>query len=69
MDSKSSTATTTPRSSKNLPSSPTAINLLKTGGSDFHGTNKKDIQLGTANGRKIPRALFDVLVEHLRTHS
>src|SRR5690242_1007644 len=29
--------------------------LLKTGGSDFHGTNKKDIRLGTANGRRVPR--------------
>jgi predicted metal-dependent phosphoesterase TrpH len=36
-------------------------NLLKTGGSDFHGSNKKDINLGTANGRKIPRAWFDAL--------
>ena len=35
--------------------------LLKTGGSDFHGTNKKDIHLGIANGRKIPREFFDAL--------
>ena len=35
--------------------------LLKTGGSDFHGTNKKDIRLGAANGRRIPRAWFDDL--------
>ncbi len=40
--------------------------LLKTGGSDFHGTNKKDIQLGSANGRKIPRAMFDALVARRR---
>jgi 3',5'-nucleoside bisphosphate phosphatase len=39
--------------------------LLKTGGSDFHGTNKTRIQLGTANGRKIPREYFDALVEAL----
>ena len=39
--------------------------LLKTGGSDFHGTNKKDIDLGMANGRRIPRAFFDALVERL----
>lgn len=39
--------------------------LLKTGGSDFHGTNKKDITLGTANGRRIPREFFDALVERL----
>ena len=37
--------------------------LLKTGGSDFHGTNKKDIDLGTARGRKIPREFFDRLRE------
>lgn len=39
--------------------------LLKTGGSDFHGTNKKDIELGVARGRTIPRELFDALVERL----
>jgi len=37
--------------------------LLKTGGSDFHGGNKKDIALGIANGRRIPREFFDALVE------
>jgi predicted metal-dependent phosphoesterase TrpH len=37
-------------------------NLLKTGGSDFHGSNKKDINLGIAGGRKIPRSWFDALV-------
>ncbi len=42
--------------------------LLKTGGSDFHGTNKKDISLGTANGRRVPREFFDRLREQLRTH-
>ena len=31
------------------------FNLLKTGGSDFHGTNKPHVQLGVANGRNIPR--------------
>lgn len=38
-------------------------NLLKTGGSDFHGTNKKDIYLGTAKGRRIPREFLDRLLE------
>jgi hypothetical protein len=38
-------------------------NLLKTGGSDFHGGNKPNIQLGKAAGRQIPRAFFDALVE------
>jgi len=35
--------------------------LLKTGGSDFHGSNKSQIQLGAARGRKIPREMFDAL--------
>ena len=42
--------------------------LLKTGGSDFHGTNKKDISLGTANGRTIPRVFFDDLISALAPH-
>ena len=41
------------------------MGLLKTGGSDFHGQNKKDIQLGTANGRRVPREFFDALVERI----
>jgi len=40
--------------------------LLKTGGSDFHGTNKKDIRLGLANGRRIPREFLDRLLERHR---
>jgi predicted metal-dependent phosphoesterase TrpH len=40
----------------------TRYNLLKTGGSDFHGTNKKDINLGLANGQKIPREWMDELL-------
>ena len=40
--------------------------LLKTGGSDFHGSNKKDIQLGVANGRRIPREYLDGLLERHR---
>ena len=39
--------------------------LIKTGGSDFHGTNKKDISLGLARDRRIPRAMFDALRERL----
>ena len=34
--------------------------LVKTGGSDFHGENKQ-IDLGMANGRRIPRKFFDDL--------
>jgi 3',5'-nucleoside bisphosphate phosphatase len=41
------------------------MGLLKTGGSDFHGTNKKDINLGSANGRRIPREFLDRLLEKL----
>jgi predicted metal-dependent phosphoesterase TrpH len=37
--------------------------LLKTGGSDFHGRNKEAIQLGVANGRRVPREFYDRLVE------
>ena len=40
----------------------TRYNLLKTGGSDFHGTNKKDINIGTANGRRIPKEWMDELL-------
>lgn len=42
------------------------FSLLKTGGSDFHGSNKPQIELGIANGRRIPREFFDALVERLR---
>ena len=41
--------------------------LVKTGGSDFHGTNKKNINLGAANGRRVPRELMDALVERCRS--
>lgn len=37
--------------------------LLKTGGSDFHGSNKKDIELGMARGRRIPREMFDAILQ------
>jgi predicted metal-dependent phosphoesterase TrpH len=37
------------------------FSLLKTGGSDFHGTNKPSVELGLANGRRIPRQWFDAL--------
>lgn len=43
--------------------------LLKTGGSDFHGTIKKDISLGTANGRRVPREFYDALVERLASRA
>ena len=35
--------------------------LLMTGGSDYHGMKKKDIQLGNAGGRRVPREFFDAL--------
>ena len=37
--------------------------LLKTGGSDFHGSNKKDIRLGVANGRRIPFSYMESLLK------
>lgn len=43
--------------------------LLKTGGSDFHGTNKKNIDLGNARGQHVPREFFDRLVEAVGTGS
>ena len=43
--------------------------LLKTGGSDFHGINKKEIQLGNANGRRIPRRFMDDLLARSREPS
>lgn len=41
--------------------------LLKTGGSDFHGTNKKNIDLGVANGNRVPRIFFDALVDQSKS--
>jgi predicted metal-dependent phosphoesterase TrpH len=41
--------------------------LLMTGGSDFHGSNKVDIQLGIARGQRVPRELFDQLQTRLQT--
>jgi predicted metal-dependent phosphoesterase TrpH len=35
--------------------------LLKTGGSDFHGTNKAHIPLGVARGHRVPRAYYEAL--------
>jgi predicted metal-dependent phosphoesterase TrpH len=43
--------------------------LLTTGGSDFHGTNKKDIQLGSAHGKRVPRELLDGLLQRLAGRS
>jgi 3',5'-nucleoside bisphosphate phosphatase len=41
------------------------LHLLKTGGSDFHGKSKKDIELGLANGRRIPREFYQALKARL----
>jgi 3',5'-nucleoside bisphosphate phosphatase len=41
------------------------FDLLATGGSDFHGKSVKDIELGMARGRRIPRRYFDQLLERL----
>ncbi len=40
--------------------------LLRTGGSDFHGSNKKDINLGVARGRPIPRSYFDAIAAEVK---
>jgi 3',5'-nucleoside bisphosphate phosphatase len=39
--------------------------LTKTGGSDFHGASKPNIELGKAGKRRIPRELFDNLRERI----
>lgn len=44
----------------------TKYKLLKTGGSDFHGTMKTKVRLGLARQRQIPRAYFDALVARLK---
>lgn len=40
--------------------------LIKTGGSDFHGSMKSQVKLGLARGRTIPRRYFDDLVRAIR---
>ncbi|HYE21415.1 MAG TPA: PHP domain-containing protein [Tepidisphaeraceae bacterium] len=44
------------------------FNLLPTGGSDFHGHNKKDIPLGSARGRQIPKEWMDALIARAGSH-
>jgi predicted metal-dependent phosphoesterase TrpH len=41
--------------------------LIKTGGSDFHGTSKKQISFGWSHGKRVPREFFDRLVEKTKT--
>lgn len=41
------------------------LGLLKTGGSDFHGENRR-IPLGVARGRRIPRSFMDELMARLK---
>ena len=41
--------------------------LLPTGGSDFHGRNKENIQLGRAGGRRVEREMLDNLLARLRS--
>ena len=41
--------------------------LLISGGSDFHGTNKPTIQIGTGRGHLyIPYSILETIKEHLR---
>ena len=42
------------------------LDLIPTGGSDFHGANKPWIKLGLAGGRDISRTFYDDVVERLR---
>lgn len=42
-------------------------NLLRTGGSDFHGGTKPTISLGKPAGRRVPREMFDALKQKLAT--
>ena len=42
--------------------------LVKTGGSDYHGSSKKSIEFGWSHGQRVPREFFDQLVEALRKH-
>lgn len=41
--------------------------LLKSGGSDFHGTIKSNVKLGIARSRTIPRAYYDAILARLAT--
>lgn len=41
--------------------------LIKTGGSDFHGTSKKQISFGWSHAMRVPREFFDVLLERSRS--
>lgn len=43
--------------------------LLRTGGSDFHGKSKKDIRLGNAGGKQVPRAFYDALLKALESRT
>ncbi len=51
---------------KFLDSFATQYKLLKTGGSDFHGSMKSKVRLGMARQRPIPRAYFDAILARLR---
>jgi 3',5'-nucleoside bisphosphate phosphatase len=43
--------------------------LLKTGGSDFHGQLKTKVRLGYARERPIPRAFYEALRDRLKSHN
>jgi len=40
------------------------LEMLMTGGSDYHGSKKPGIELGVAGGRRIPRRFLDALLAH-----
>ena len=43
--------------------------LLKTGGSDFHGSNKAHIALGKAGLRRVPREFYEKIMDRLKRNS
>jgi predicted metal-dependent phosphoesterase TrpH len=45
------------------------LDLLTTGGSDFHGASKPWIRLGDAGRRHVPRAYWDAVVQRLGSRS
>jgi 3',5'-nucleoside bisphosphate phosphatase len=42
------------------------LDLLTTGGSDFHGSNKSSIRLGRPAGREVPREVYERILGRLR---
>jgi hypothetical protein len=43
------------------------LDLLTTGGSDFHGSDKSCIRLGKPAGREVPRAFYERILDRLKS--